>query len=205
MRFPNAYKGVKKLFTAEILGIVSTVLLVIVAAIALAGGSGDIAEGESAAIGTVAGVIGIIALILGIIYVVINLVGLSQCSKDEKAFKTAFIFAIIQLIVTCFSGALDDKMSFIDLLVKLCTIIVFIYTIQGISNLAKKYGNENMVSLGNKIIILQLILIIVSAILDILPKGTTGNIATTVSSVLDVVIFVVYLVYLSRAKKMLEN
>ena len=206
MRFPNAYSGVKKLFTAEILELIAAVLLVIMLIAVGAGSTGEIsADASTAAVG-VAGGLAIIAAILAIVAVVLNLVGLNQASHDEqKSFRTAFFFALIELVASALSNFLGDKTDIFDLVVKICTIGVFVYTVGGISNLAKQYGNNKMVSLGNKILILEVILVALTAILEHLPKGNAANTAAAISSILTIVVYVIYLVYLSKAKKMLAN
>lgn len=136
----------------------------------------------------------------------LNLVGLNQAAKDEqRAFKTAFFFAIIELIASGLSGVLEDQRDLLDLLIKICTILVFVFTVNGISNLAKAYHNNALVSTGNKLIILETILMALTVILDHFLKGSAADIGDTVAAILNIVIYIIYLGYLSKAKKMLAN
>ena len=147
MRFPKAYAGVKKIFTSEILSLISTILLVIVAAVAAVDESGELPSGKNGAIAVVA-IVGLIALVLGLIATILQLVGLHSASKNEGAFKTAFFFALIMLIITAVGGAVATKNenSIISDLPSLLNIFVFIFTVSGISNLARKLGREDMAS-----------------------------------------------------------
>lgn len=205
MRFPKAYAGVKKIFTSEILSLISTILLVVVAAVAAVNESGELSSGKDGAIAVIA-IVGLIALVLGLIATILQLVGLHSASKNEHAFKTAFFFALIMLIITGVGGAVATKNedSIISDIPSLLNIFVFLFTVSGISNLARKLGREDMASFGTKILGLQIILSILSFVLQVFKTGSMENVLSVVAILLTAIVYIIYLIYLAKAKKMLQ-
>ena len=205
MRFPNAYAGVKKIFSSEILSLISSILLAVVAAVAAAGETGDLSSGKDGTIAIIA-VAGLIALVVGLIALIFQLIGLNRASIDEPAFKTAFFFAIAMLIVTIIGGYISTKNenSIVSDLPNLLNIFVFIFTVSGISNLARRMGREDMASFGIKILILQIILTVLSFVLQVFKKGPIADVLSVIALLLTVIVYVIYLIYLARAKKMLQ-
>ena len=109
MRFPNAYNGVKKIFSAEILHLVAVILMavgLVTAVIAgvvgtAVGDAAELTEGEFVV--TVGGIIGAVSIlavggILALIAFILQIVGVGQAMKDESYFKTAFIFIFVSVI-----------------------------------------------------------------------------------------------------------
>ena len=101
MKFPNAAKGIKKIFNAEILNLIaliatSILLILSVVLASLTESDNDATMGVLAisilVFGAVAGVMGIIALILMI-------VGTIQTAKDEPSFKMIIYLAVLNIIV----------------------------------------------------------------------------------------------------------
>ena len=102
MTFPNAYHGVKKIFTAEILSIIAAFLALVTAVVAIVAAVSMAAGEEDAAAAAGLGTVGLI-IASGVLYIIsyiMNLVGLHQAGKDEANFKTAFIIMIFTLILT---------------------------------------------------------------------------------------------------------
>lgn len=205
MKFPNAYAGVKKIFTSEIMSLISTILLAIVAAVAAAEESGELPDGKSGALAIIA-IAGLIALVLGLIALIFQLIGLKTASEDEGAFKTAFFFAIAMLVVSVLGSfiSVKNENSIVSDLPNLLNIFVFIFTVSGISNLAKSLGREDMVGFGTRILILQIILSVLSFVLQVFKSGSIANVLSVVAILLTGIVYVVYLIYLSKAKKMLQ-
>ena len=155
MTYPNAYKGVKKIYAAE--------MLVLLASIAanVAGIIIDNAEKKGTAptgtLVTVLAALGIGAGILVIIGGIMNLVGLSNASKDDDYFKKGFAAAIVSLVVSVVASFLPElkiTSPMINDLCKtvssICEILVTFYVIAGIKHLAEQLNNPNMVSRGSK-------------------------------------------------------
>ena len=222
MTFPNGYKGVKKLFTAEILALISSVLLVaagIAVLVALAGAL--TAEGGAASVGLIGtSVFSIIAGILVIIAYILKLVGLKQAGKDSYRFHMAFTIAICTLNLAIISGILNaifGANSVIDdivqLIQRIANIVVIFMVIMGIQDFADQLHNDKMANRGNTVTWIIAIPYILSAIAGIIPgffgaNGTTGTISGVmllISGILGIIGSIMYLVYLGQAKKMLKN
>ena len=212
MRFPNAYEGVSKIFLAEILSLVSS--LVIVAGVGLAlggaatfynGGSIDVAGGL--AVGGIVVTLG--GLVLPIIGSILQIVGLGQARKDErKCFKTAFIAAIIALVASCasaFTTGIDWLTTVLTLVAGFANIFAFAFTIYGITELAGLMKRQDMVILGNKIVWMVAIIYIMSFIAKVLPLAQFGTVLLIASGILAIVAYIVFLVYLYKGKKMLAD
>lgn len=222
MTFPNGYRGVKKIFTAEILSLISGVLLIaagisgIASVAALASAEGDVALVSLGG----AGIFSIIALILVIIASILRLVGLNQAGKDENLFRTAFlisIFVLVMAIVAAILTAIFGSNSVIDdivtLLQRLASVAVIFLVVSGIQTFAEKLNHEKLAKKGNSIIWIIAIPYILSAIAGLVQglfgsNETTGNISaviTLIGGILTVVGSILYLIYLGQGKKMLKE
>ena len=220
MKFPNAFSGVKKIFTAEILSLLGglATLLAGIFTVTAVGTGVAAAASESDGLASTAGasLIGAGAFILaaGVLYLIsfiLQLIGLSNASKDESAFKTAMIFVFVGIacsLVASFTqsnGEATALSSIFSSLQQVSSLCVTIFTIQGIRNLADKLNNGEMSAKGAtifKIITVIYLLIIVAGIIAIFSLAIAG-ILTIVASVLSVIQYIIFLSYLAKAKKML--
>ena len=214
MNFPNAYKGVKKIFTAEIFSIVAIVLLLCGTVFALVisklSSESEIATSAITALFSIIGGLG-----LGVAAFVLNLVGIIQAKKDEGQFYYAFVFVIIPIIAAAFA-AIFSKNTFVqslsDSVRNICEVIVMIFIIGGIRNLARQLGKDGMIRSGDfalRVITavygLLLIARVTEIVFDFLPfMVTAASILSIVSGVLNIFVHVYYFVYLGRAVKMLK-
>ena len=216
MRYPNAFAGVKKIFTAEILSIISAVAVLVAALFgftsvgAAVDGSatGAFASLGGAAIFTLgAGIVAIIAFIL-------NIVGINSAAKDEPTFKKALIAVLVGIIASVLSSVLSSQKTISSILSRAsgcASVIVTIFVIMGIQALAKNLGNEEMIKKGNTTIKLVLCSYLISTVLGLIadiaqgPAGLTVTlvILAIVSAVFSIIEYVFYLRYLSAAKMML--
>ena len=219
MRFPNAYKGVKQIYTAEILSLVVGVLALIAAIIAIvAGASSDAGASEDAVGATIlsAGLIGLVTIILAFVAFIINILGISNASKDEEKFKQALIWLIVGIAGSTISG-FGDQGGVLNLLGELANtvseIFVTFFVIGGITNLADKLGNTEMVKKGQSIVKMIVGLYIAVLVLDIIDKVLgesdfaiiSGGVIGIIALIVAVVIIVAYLSFLSKARKMLAE
>ena len=101
MRYPNAYKGVSQIFTAEIIEILAECWAVIGIILALAGvGAADVTGSEIAGSGlAVSSIIFMIGTaVLLVIAFILNILGISNAAKDEDGFKAAKIAVIVAVL-----------------------------------------------------------------------------------------------------------
>ena len=208
MTYPNAAKGISKIFTAQILSLIASVVTLIGALMGV-GAVGAASQGAGDAAGGLAlGGMGIafIAAILVIIGGILTLVGLWQAGKDEQRyFKMAFWMSIISLVISVIVSGLatsNPELSLIcDVVQRVLSILVLVFTIYGIGSLAQTLGNDDLAKTGNKILVLIIIVMVIAIILQLVANVTFAGIAAIVATVLMIVSYIVYLVLLSRAKK----
>ncbi len=222
MRFPNAAKGVKRIFTAEILGLIAGIAMVIayifgIVAVAAAFNAND----QSAAMGSFAsfgvmGILLIVALVLMIISFIMNIVGITNASKDEKSFSTALLFLVIGLAASVIGSFLQNVNPTIyglcTSLSQLMNLFVNIFVISGIIRLADQLNRGDISQKGANIfkllIAIYIIMLIVSLIATFMGGLTASIVAGVlmlVSAILSVVKYFLYLSFLSKAKKMLAE
>ena len=215
MNFPNAYKGVKKIFTAEIFAIVSLVLLLIcpILAVVLTKTTSD---NETAAVALVALVVLFAGLGLAVASFVVNLTGIVQAKKDEGRFYYAFVFVIIPIIASIFVAIFSQNtyvQNIANTVNNVCEVMVMIYIIGGIRNLADKLGDGKMVSSGNfalRVIITIYVLLLIARITAIIfcfipLMVVAAGVISIIAGVLDVFVNIYYFFYLGRAVKMLKQ
>lgn len=223
MRFPNGFKGVSKVFTAEILGLIANVLVAVIAGVGVASlaamASEDTMESGFAGLG-VSLILTIVVSILLIIALILRLVGLSQAGKDETAFRTAFIMSIFVLVLVVVNAILSATVGdnsimdeVVDVVQRIFNIIVIFLVISGVQNFAVRLGNEKMLNRGSSVAWLIALPYILAAIANILVLIFKNNeamanfaaIMALVAGVLSIIGSIVYVVYLGQAKKMLKE
>jgi len=222
MTFQNAYHGVKKIFTSELLMLIGGVCLLIAGVLAVLTAS-SAAAGNSG--GAAVSSLGMLLLflasaILPIIGFIMNLVGLSQAGKDEDSFQKAFIIAIFAMIIRMVSsifttlnvggGAADNIARAVS---NVAEIIVFILVVNGVTNLADRLHKSELFGTANKLIVFYIIMyglsIVANLILIHFELNTTtaviAGVLEIVSAILALIAYIVYLVFLGKAKAMLRE
>ena len=226
MQFPNAYAGVKKIFTAEILSLIAGVCLIIgsiVGVVVIALASAAASDPNAAASAVVSGLITLVftlaASVLGIIALILTLVGLKRAGLDEDEFNKGFIFAVCALVLTVVSAIVSSIWGttiadeIVSAVTRIMQMLVTLFVINGISNLADKLGETQIAAGSKKFYGFYAFLMCVSIVLGIVGPlvgiGSVASIATgiiaMVSSIAMFVAYIIYLVYLGKAKKMLAR
>ena len=231
MTYPNAARGVKKLCVAEILNMIAVVLGVLTAATVIVFGAVTVAINEMGntelggllnTTGTLTAVFGGATFVLAAIAMILQIVGLVQARKDEASFRMALIFTIVGLgaalliqvldiALPLWKTAIDQIGSVID---NACNILIVVFVVQGVSNLAEEIGDETLVRRGELIRSLVIFMLTMSIIANLI--GTTfvfvggtvvtfANVPSIVASILSVVYYIIYIVFLSRAKNVLAK
>ena len=217
MKFPHAYKGVKKLFLAEVFAIIVAVLSIVVASLAKAAQT-------NGAVAATAGTMGLVAGILLILIFIFQLVGLHQAGKDEMLIQYAFCITILSIILSLVGTILGSitqtrgielASTFVDSAVKVAQLLAAYYTLSGISALAAKLKDSKMEkqgrALANWVIIFFLISIVFNlASTILLPHSpewlkVTLGILVIVASVVELVVYVITFFYYAKAVKMLKK
>lgn len=215
--FPNAEKGVKKLFKAEIFALIAAVIAVAAAVAMIIGGALGEAGNEAAAFAALgAGVlIGVGAGVLLIVAFVLNLVSLLNAQKDDRNFTIALYFTgagiASSLLTSVFAanGALSGTFTTVSNVASLFTTL---FVINGIMSLAGKLNDEKMVQKGKTYLYLIVTVHILSIVAGIIGTVFRTNEAMLIaagvlmilSGILEIVAYFLYLSYLAKAKKMLR-
>ena len=217
MRFPNAAAGVKKIFTSEILSLISGLLSVIAAiggvVLAAAATSADNSSDAAAAAGLaglgIFAVFGIGAAILLVIAFILKLVGINKAKVDEPAFKTAMIFVLVGIVATLIGGFInnDTVKSIFDIISSVASLCVTLYIIQGIKNLADQLNDGAVSAKGSKIFMLIACIYCIRILASIISlfAPTVAGILELVGAIVSLVQYIIFLTYLSQAKKMLAK
>ncbi len=217
MKFPNAKKGISKIFTAEILNLIAgiagiiTLILVFTANGALK--SSNDAGLAASGIGFI--LTGVVTGVCALIAVILMIVGTIQSAKDEQSFKAIIyltIFNIVVMVIASFfsqnaflnglSTTISNAVSFV------CSLLVIL----GIGNLAAQCHDEKVILKCGS----QFRIILWIGIVSLLIRFFAIFIASTaaqaliivlfsLSLVLSIVQYVMYLSLLSNAKKMLAE
>ncbi|MBQ7565869.1 MAG: hypothetical protein IJT18_02000 [Oscillospiraceae bacterium] len=212
MQFPNAYTGVKRIRTSEILGLIAALCLLVTAIMTLAAAASAAAESMGGAVASLAGVaiFGIAASVLSIIALIICIVGLSTAGRDEPQFKYA-LYAVLAGLVASVIGTFISNESVKDIFTTLqsaANLVSTIFVISGIMSLAKKLNNDEVAARGNgilKLIICVNVLVLIANIITIfVPNAeTAAAVIALIAAVLSIVQYIIYLGYLKKAVVML--
>ena len=210
--FPNARKGVKKLFIAEILTIFSAILGLVATVLTAIPHVAESGPGQIVLI-----VFALTALFFIIIAFALHIFGLFQGSRDSGHFWVAFWAAIFSIIFTIVASILKGAIpsiawlhSIFSTLAQVLNAFVIIYVISGISSMALRLGKVGFAKRGTIMVWIILGLYLVAAVLNFLSGFFTAEafvvffgVITVASNVLTIIIYIAYLFYLLRATRIL--
>ena len=217
MKFPNAAKGISKIFTSEILALIAAIatgVASILAAVMYASAKTNSTAGAAASgIGTLVLVLG--ASVLLVIALILKIVGVVQTSKDEDSFKMIIYLTIFTLIVAVVA-AIFSRVTFLNNIANAVSAIGgFVTTlliILGIGNLGVQVGNDEVIdkcSSQFKLIlgigIVALLARFFCIFLPTIPAQGIVIALAVVALVLNIIQYILYLSLLSKAKKMLND
>ena len=214
--FPNAFTGVKKLFTSAVLTIISTIAAIITIAagfttgVAAAEGSGT---GALASLG-IAAIMGIATAVLALIAFILNITGAKKASADEPLFKNALIAIFISFVASVVGGFFSSNKTVSGItstVNSICSFLIMYYIITAIISLSGKLGNTDMQNKGKSAIRILTISYILDIILEIVSNFilksdavlVIAGVLGIVALVFTIVITIIYMSYLSKAKYML--
>jgi len=226
MKYPNAYQGIKKMFTAEILEIIASVCIFFAGIAAIVAAAGAIVPDPAESAGLLGG--GLIAAavlmagfgVLSIIAIILLLVGLKRAGLDESRFNKGFSMALASLILSVAAAVLSTVNGgnnifddFATLVASILQIFAMLYVSQGISSLAEDLGDQAVAKSANSLYLVYSVLLIIEAIMRIvsaflsndLNMKTSSGVILMISSVIAIVAYIAYIVLLGKAKKMLSK
>lgn len=217
MKFPNAAKGISKIFTSEILALIAAIatgVATILAVVMYASAKTNSTAGAAASgIGML--VLGLGASVLLVIALILKIVGVVQTSKDEDSFKMIIYLTIFTLIVAVVA-AIFSRVTFLSNIANAVSsiggFVTTLLIILGIGNLGVQVGNDEVIdkcSSQFKLIlgigIVALLARFFCIFLPTIPAQGIVIALAVVALVLNVIQYILYLSLLSKAKKMLND
>lgn len=221
MTFPNAARGIKKLFIGELLALIGAVLSALSVIFAKPVVSGDDIV-DIGATGARLGIVGTLLGIAGIVLIVafiLQLIGIANAAKDEEAFKAALytiLFGIIVSIVGAILTYLFPNSTIISNIGTIASNLIEILTtflvIGGIGVLGQKIGDQGLQEKAGKLLGVILTVIVLRFIANFVIVFFKENFAEVIVTVVGIMIlllsiiqYALYLSLLSKAKNSLES
>ena len=218
MKYPNAAKGIRKIYIAEILSILAAVLAIVLVVMAAANHIDVNASGEEATqalqssnLSTPFVIWGIVMMLFILVAYFLNLIGIANASKDESAFKSALWVFLASIAFGVVAGILESSNARVANWLKipstLLELAVTIFVLKGIGNLAVNLGKKEIADMSAKCRTWLISALILSAAAEVfVALGSTGSTLNTVSGVaaglLQIFAYVVYLQVLNKARLM---
>lgn len=217
MRFPNAFRGVKKIWLAEMLmllaAVIGIILIVVIAA------NSTLVDGQvvvdKTAVETPAAILGICTALIALVAFVLNLVGLINARKDDSAFKIALFVTLLGIVASAISSIWSGNQGLVkwmDTVLTICSMFASYYVLTGIANLAEQFPDEATKALALKSRTLvegtfcaTAIFKLIISIFKIQDGSTIYTILSIIALVLELVSYILYLRALSKGKKMLAK
>ena len=214
MKFPNAAKGVKKIFNAEIISLIAALIGGAGLVLGLIGASKETGESAGTITLTVSGVLLIVSGIAILVAGVINIIGFIQAAKDEEGIKRAVLctlFSALFAFVAAFfenqTGFLGGLGSVLSTIATVLNMLVALFMIGGLMNLSAKCNRPDMVTRGHSILSTIVVSYIITLALSLLIRfgaytSSFGagviNWLSGLSALFTVFIYVLELIYLAN-------
>ena len=220
MIFPNAFKGVKKIYLAQFLMILCAVLA-FASLFVLAWNNVDLqnvteeaiaASNMSTAAAGIAGGLSLASMLLLIVAFVLELLGVINGTKDDDNFKTALAAIGINVVLNVLKTVLksDFMTEWADTGTNIFNFLATWYILTALMSLAEKLNNSDVKNLANNTrnILVGTYLVSVAAEVACNLLGDAGTAVTIIGAVAVVAEIVSYLFFLralSQSKKMLAQ
>ena len=213
MTYPNACKGLEKIHYAEIMLIISTILVSICEAITDEDGFNISLDDMSPVFMIVIIVVLAIGAILAAVADIMNLVGLKKASKDSGLFLIPFYVTLVLLIVDIGAGiflATEHNVvvsEIVETFKEIIETVQMVIVITTSMKMAKSLNGINHVKTSKLMLTFVIISIAVSFIaglMSVFIEGA-GAISEGIYHVLETVSFIIYLVYVDKTIKFLEE
>ena len=220
MRFPNACKGLKKTFFAELISLIALVpYAVSLVLIQFLPEEIDKNNAEMLPAEVVVTILSILSLVMMTVAYVLNVIGYVTASKDNESFKKAMLLTIAGMVLTVVSGIMENAngnpilTNTFDSMENILDLLITLMTISGIVTLSVTYGDLRMVESGKalfKFLFAIYLPTLIAYVFVYLLRNTRSAailavMVTFISFALNTVYSLLYLRYLYRAVNMLEE
>lgn len=213
MKAENAKSGIGKIYRAQILTIIATVISIVGIIVMIGFGKAVSSRGDIVNNTDVISLIVIFAsLLLAVIAFILNLRGIVLASKDEPSFKDALVMVILGLLTSIlavvFSKTRASLSTAFESANNIAELFTAYYIIRGCINLAQQKKDENIVKSGKSAITLIIIVWIIAIVLQCASTFIPADSRTTVEGILSiaslVMAIIAYFVYLKVLRKTSE-
>lgn len=220
MRFPNACKGLKKIFFAELISLIALVpYAVSLVLVQFLPEEIDKNNAEMLPAEVVVTILSILSLVMMTVAYVLNVIGYVTASKDNESFKKAMLLTVAGMVLTVVSGIMENAngnpilTNTFDSMENILDLLITLMTISGIVTLSVTYGDMRMVESGKALFkflfAIYLPTLIAYVFVYLLRNTRSAAIlavtVTFISFALNTVYSLLYLRYLYRAVNMLEE
>ena len=216
MRFPNAFRGVKKIWLAEMLMLLAVILGIVLVFVIAGNCTIDGDDVEITGAETPIAILTIGAALVALIAFVLNLVGLINARKDDSGFRIALLVTVLGIIASAISSIWDNDnknlAKWMEIAITICSMWASYYVLTGIANLAEQYPDPKTKELALKSRTLvegsfcaTAIVKFIINIFNIKDGSTIYTILAIVAALLELASYVLYLRALSKGKKMLAK
>ena len=216
MRVPNAFRGIKKIWLAELLMLLAAVVGIIMVIVMATNGTmvgEDIIINES--VKTPIAILGIVTAVIALVAFILNLVGLINANNDDPAFRIALLVTILGIVASAISAIWSNNETlnkWMDTALTICSLFASYYVLTGIANLAEKMSDAATKALALKSRTLvegsfcatALFKLIIS-IFKIQEGSTISTILAVIALLLELVSYILYLRALNKGKQMLAK
>jgi len=213
MNFPNAGKGIGRIYLSEMLKICAAIAM-IGFFVVLAVNQVDLEHLETAADSVTAPALVLAggSLVLMVIALILNLVGLIGCSKDDSNFRIALWATLGGLAVSALRIVFQTRNlvvnDWLDVCMRILELFASYYILTGVISLAQQMNSGTLSALAGKARSYLCYAFIVTALVElldaILRNPTVDRLLGIMAAVLGIVAYVIMLRVLSEAKKALN-
>ena len=215
MQFPNAYKGVKKIYIAELLMLFAAVAAIVMIVMMVVGGAGENLDANQMQLSdTQAGVVGgltIVVSLLAIVGFILMLVGVINAKKDDDNFKVALYAILLGIVISGINAGVRNSYpkveSWLTLATSICSLFSTYFILGGIGSLAERMGDGKVKTLADKARNVLCFTFAASYLLKLIPEfipdKTVSAVVSAVGGALEIISYGFFLVVLSKGKRML--
>ena len=113
MKFPNAAKGVKKIFNAEIISLIAALIGGAGLIPGLIGASQETGDSVGTTLLAVSGALLIVSGIALLVAGIMNIIGFIQAAKDEEGIKRAVLCAVFSALFAFVAAFFENQTGFL--------------------------------------------------------------------------------------------
>ena len=210
MEFENAKIGLRKVYNAQILSIIASIIGIVGTVVMTVLGKAIQSGAENYNSSDIISLIFlIVAGIIGIIAFILNFVGIGRTSKDDESFKNALIMLVIAIAASVIGSAIQNKFpgtaKYLDYLHDLATLFVSYYVIGGCMSIAEKKNDVNLAATCKTARTFIIVAWVITIVLEFLSGAVNGfvTVIAIVGALCEIVAYFIYLVILSKTLKIL--